>query len=295
MEGRQNVEERTHEFAFAANAGGNGATIQRDAPGQWLYVAFGCDLDARRGGAIVRDMNGDVLLKSMQYAGSGALSDNFLRAIADEQHAAVTERNWREMAASLATPAAEPLTLGGAPLHLRALRISREYRPDIVEPQPDTAVTGMRVWPAQALAPARAVAEAVERTLGYPGQRSTRTVTVDESFVSLAPGSAAFPARGKLRRRLLTITATVGATRATRREEIAQGDGTGSSAQWSVASVAISGRRPPRTGHQRPTTPPRKPFRGGSSPSSERVRPQRRWPTPRPAPSAQCSVPRRRE
>lgn len=189
MFGRHDTDGRKYEFNFGANAGGGGATIHRDAPGEWVYIAFGFDIDERGGGAIVRNMDGDVLLRSMQYASEGSLNAGFLNNVPENERAAARNQSWRDMAESLARFEPTTITLGVDSVDLRAIRISGEYLPEIVQPQPLIELSGMKVWRGEDVDPERAETSIFDRIIGYPGSRSQRAIEIEEPFVSVSPGS----------------------------------------------------------------------------------------------------------
>lgn len=181
--------DRAAEFLVQPYAGGNGCTVQGNARGQCVYVVFGVDLAAQRAAAIVRDLDGNVLLKNMNFAG-GARSDS--QMVADqppEQRRAELARRWKAMAERFAGNLPETFPVGGPGVELQRLRISRCYRENVLEVAPLFAAPGVRTWTPQALDPRRSETKTVERSVGYPGYRNERTVTTDETLLRLAPGS----------------------------------------------------------------------------------------------------------
>ena len=62
---------RGQDFLLQMPLKGNGYSIPKDAPNQWVYVAWGADLDKQRAGCVVRDMDGNVLGRNMNFAWEG--------------------------------------------------------------------------------------------------------------------------------------------------------------------------------------------------------------------------------
>jgi len=185
----QNVKSRPHGFHLRASAGGNGHTIFRDAPGEWVYVAFGADLKGRRANVVVRGMDGHLLGKIALYAGSGGLNREFLSKIPEAQQAAAVEACWSDMLKTLRSARAETLTFGHEKLETRMLRVSTRFREDVLVVRPAQA-GGEGAFTADKLDAQRARERQVERWLGYPGYRNEVAATVSERYVPLAAGDA---------------------------------------------------------------------------------------------------------
>jgi len=178
---------RTQPFDLNCHAGGNGYSLHQQGVGQWAYVAFGMDLAAHRGRCIVRDMNGDVFRRVIHFAGNAGLNTAFLSDIPEAQRPAALAKAWTDMAAAFAKGVPAQISLGSAATDLLKLRVSRRYRSDVLDPQPQSAGRDERAWTAGELDAARARTQEVTRVLGY-GSYNERPFPVSETTVALTPG-----------------------------------------------------------------------------------------------------------
>lgn len=96
--GRQGWAGRAKEFQLAAAFAGNGMGILPHAQGRWVHLAFGTDFAAERCAAIVRDLDGTVLLRDATFMSQGAAANT-----TDEADA---KARWQAMVKSVAAAAA---------------------------------------------------------------------------------------------------------------------------------------------------------------------------------------------
>lgn len=181
--------ERESPFLVQPDAGGNGYTVQGSAPGQWVYVAFGVDFARQRARAIVRDLDGHVLLKNMNFAGDAHDDRQMVGDLPPERQDAELARRWKAMADRFANQLPETFPVGGPNVELRQLRISRSYRADVLEVSPLFVSGNAQTWTPQTLDAQRSQTRTVERSVGYPGYRNERTVSTEETLLRLPPGS----------------------------------------------------------------------------------------------------------
>ncbi|NDC64031.1 MAG: hypothetical protein EBZ59_08645, partial [Planctomycetia bacterium] len=196
--GRQGWAGRDKEFQVAATFEGNGMGILPQAQGKWVHLAVGADFPAGRSNAMARDLDGTVLLRNATFMAQGALVNT--------TDAADAAARWQAMAKSVAAAAAsgQPASLkfGADGVDLRAVRISRGLRAEIVEPEiaplaenfttsnnmrHGIPAIGVASWDAKALDSIRTVTERVRRSVGFD-ERNAHEFTIDESFVPLKPG-----------------------------------------------------------------------------------------------------------
>lgn len=196
--GRQGWASREKEFQVAAAFAGNGMGILPQAQGKWVHLAYGTDFAAGRMAAIVRDLDGNVLLRNTTFLSQGTAVNT-----TDEADA---RARWEAMAKAVATAAASgqpaSVTFGAPGVDLRAVRISRGLRADILEPEiaplaenfttantmrHGIPATGVASWDAKALDANRTVTERVRRAVGFD-VNNVQQFTINESFVPLKPG-----------------------------------------------------------------------------------------------------------
>jgi len=188
---------RTHEFHVQMRTGGNGRSLPKDAPGTWVYVAFGLDMKARRAAAIVRDLQGRVLNQDMEYAGSGGLLEEFLKKdnVPANERIAAAERCWDELAKTLPGALPDRLAFCDASIEVRAMRISNCFRTDLVAFAPDLPEAGPMLWTPATLDPKAARQVTATRQVGYPGYRNTRDLMVTESVLPLTKSGSVLEIR----------------------------------------------------------------------------------------------------
>ena len=184
--GPRNQGGRAQEFMLNCGAGGNGFSLHQQGVDRWVYVAFGMDLPARRARCIVRDLNGDVFLRSVFFAGEGGLDVAFAKDMPDAQRAAAVAKAWSDMAASFVKGVPPRLTLGSPNVDLLKLRLSKVYRAAVLEPAPQAASANETAWTADQIDPARAKTREVNRMLSYGGYNE-RSFPVSESTIALTP------------------------------------------------------------------------------------------------------------
>lgn len=178
---------RKYPFHCGAATGGDSYTLAKDAPNRWVYLALGFDMKGRRGSAILRDMQGNVLNRNISFFRLASLQQEFAARLPEDQRGAAVAQCWADMTRSLTAPLPPTFTLGNAAMDLRALRISNCFRPEIVYPA--YAFSGTEGTPrlARELDPARAVEATFPRKVGYNDYQA-RVIPVVESYVPLAPG-----------------------------------------------------------------------------------------------------------
>lgn len=198
--GRQGWAGREKEFQVAAAFAGGGMGILPQAQGKWVHLACGADFAAGRSAAIVRDLDGNVLLRNAVFMTQGTATNT-----TDEADA---RGRWEAMAKSVATAAASgqpaTVTFGAPGVDVRAVRISRGLRDEIVAPQlaflaenfstsnhmrRGIPATGVAAWDATAIDAKRTVTERVRRAVGFD-VNNLQNITIDESFIPLEPGGA---------------------------------------------------------------------------------------------------------
>ncbi|HUT57771.1 MAG TPA: hypothetical protein VNA25_07950, partial [Phycisphaerae bacterium] len=170
-------------FRLAASVGGNGHAIQRDAAGQWVYLAWGVDAATGRANLIARSPEGDVLATLMDFASPGCFR------LADQAP------QGQPAAAALASARVESIVLGCPQVEIKRVRISNVFRDSVLYLQPERALKqgAMQVFTADQLAPERAVVRTVQRRMGYPGGSPHYvTATMNEAVLPLSAGAAPF-------------------------------------------------------------------------------------------------------
>jgi hypothetical protein len=196
--GRQGWAGRDKEFQMAATFTGNGMGILPQGQGKWVHLAVGVDFAAGRGGVMVRDLDGNVLLRNSTFMAQGALVNT--------TDAADAAARWQSMAKAVAAAAAsgQPASLkfGADGVDLRAVRISRGLRTEIVEPQiaplaenfttsnnmrHGIPAIGVASWDAKSLDASRVVTERIRRAVGFD-VNNAQQFTIDETYVPLKPG-----------------------------------------------------------------------------------------------------------
>ena len=186
-----------HGFLLQPSAGGNGHTLHRDAPAEWVYLAFGLDLENRRANTILRDMEGRVLKGNMDFAGRMGLATHMVKSLPKEKREAELARRWKAIAADVAKGLPESFAFGSSAIEVRALRISHRYRAEVLEVAAALPEAGSNMWPASTLDPRRTTSQTATRLIGYPGYRNHRAVTVMERFVPMTKGDAPLTIRLK--------------------------------------------------------------------------------------------------
>jgi hypothetical protein len=185
---------RAGDFSLSQPFGVNGASAARDGLGQWLYIAFGADLDRGLHGSAVRDVKGDLLNRLMRFGWQDQVR---LGGPADSPDRDGAEaRAWAEMAASVRAAAQKGLpstiTLGSPRADILTLRISKGFRSDILQPHPDPIEKeALRTARAGDLEPLRVETNRVRRALGYAGYHNSATVSIPEESHVLKPGASA--------------------------------------------------------------------------------------------------------
>jgi hypothetical protein len=170
-----------HDLSFEASVG----PLHEAAPSRWVYVACGLDAEARRGAAIVRDMEGRILGGMMRHVSLSNLDQSFLdkdKIPAADRPAAIAAA-WEAMAKSLRRSPG-PITIGHGGIDILKVRISRGFREDLLLPQPARRSS----IEAAALDSKRAQKRTVSRTVGLPGYRNFVRRDVSETFLPLVAG-----------------------------------------------------------------------------------------------------------
>jgi hypothetical protein len=195
---------RHHEFQLQLRANGNGHTVFNDAPGQWVYVAFGLDLEKQKAAAIVRDADGNVLANNINFVALDGLNRQFLKKenISEKDAPAAIDEAWREMAQCvLAGGLPQSVTLGNADMEILKLRVSSAFRDGVLAPQPEAhayigenepmlfnAPQNARFFDAAQLLGGKLQSREATRNVGLPGFRNSLPMEVKETYVPLQAG-----------------------------------------------------------------------------------------------------------
>jgi hypothetical protein len=178
---------RAHPFQFRAASGGSTYTLAKDAPGRWVYATFGLDLEGRRGSAMVRSLDGHVLNRNMCWCGLGSLSEEFLQRLPEGERASARDECWQGMRDAWGAGLPSSFPLGGEKIDLRAVRVSRRFRPEVALPTPAFQQAEGEPLRASEIDAARAAKGRPPRSVGY-NDHNLVTLPIEESWIPLAPG-----------------------------------------------------------------------------------------------------------
>ncbi len=189
---------RTRAYTWAAGSsmnvapysGGNGRSIQASATDQWVYVAFGVDYTSQLARVIARNESGMLLNQDINFLGGSGVDTSFLSSYPQNQQVAELARRWNVLLTNLSTNIPAMITLGSPSVKLRAIKISRAYRNDLLNIAPELPQSSSSVWIPSTLDSSRTLTSTETRTVGYPGYNNFVTMDVDEAKLVIAPGSA---------------------------------------------------------------------------------------------------------